>query len=600
MDERDLLQLRSELIELRRRVLELERRSALSPGPAIMQETAQTVAETAPIPLELADEATIPPAPPPIAPPPLSLPLRPPRTAASLESVIGGQWLNRIGIAAVLIGTSYFLKYAFENNWIGPAGRVSIGLLVGIGVVLWSEVFRKRGHEFFSYSLKIVGIGILYLSLWASFQVFHLVPAAVAFGGMVVVTSATALIAVRQNAQILAALALAGGYLTPVLLSTGENHALTLFSYLALLNAAMLVLSLVKPWHRIAGGAFLATLLLYVAWHASWYTRDQLTLAVGFTTLFFVMFLVAPLMARQPEAAGPVPSTASPVLMILILANAVAYFAQLNILLWKEFHDWLAWLAVLLAAVYVLAGALIRRIQDDSPGVRTLSLVHVAAAIGLVTVAVPLKLNAHWITVGWLIEAAALLWVAARQSDSLLRFLGNAALVLGLFRLIFIDHIEAAHLILNARFLTYVLAMAIFAGIALHTASGTSKKDVHTLSIIVLNILALLAINLEVADFSRRNASGHLMRDFTFSAVWMIYSASLMAAGFYKRSSFTRWMSLILMAVTIIKVFFYDLSELERGYRILSFIALGVILLAISFVYQRNLLKLGDETSHRS
>ena len=91
--------------------------------------------------------------------------IRQSRAARDLESRIGSHWLNRIGIAAVLIGVSYFLKFAFDNNWIGPAGRVAIGLLAGIAIVVWSENFRHRGYVIFSYSLKAVGIGVLYLSL---------------------------------------------------------------------------------------------------------------------------------------------------------------------------------------------------------------------------------------------------------------------------------------------------------------------------------------------------------------------------------------------------------------------------------------------------
>ena len=100
--------------------------------------------------------------------------LPPPRVAGTkasaqnLESRIGSHWLNRIGISAVLIGVSYFLKFAFDNNWIGPAGRVAIGLLAGIAIVVWSESFRRRGYRVFSYSLKAVGIGVLYLSLYAA------------------------------------------------------------------------------------------------------------------------------------------------------------------------------------------------------------------------------------------------------------------------------------------------------------------------------------------------------------------------------------------------------------------------------------------------
>jgi uncharacterized membrane protein len=138
-----------------------------------------------------------------------------------LEKKIGQFWLNRIGIVAVLVGVSYFLKYAFENNWIGPGGRVAIGLLAGIGLVIWSEKFRDRGHLAFSYSLKAAGIGTLYLSLWGAFQIYHLLPAGAAFSAMVIVTAATIVLALTQDAELLASFALAGGFATPVLLSTG-------------------------------------------------------------------------------------------------------------------------------------------------------------------------------------------------------------------------------------------------------------------------------------------------------------------------------------------------------------------------------------------
>src|SRR5438309_3207233 len=114
---------------------------------------------------------------------------------ANLESNIGAHWLNRIGIVAVLFGISYFLKYAFENNWIGPTGRVAIGLLAGAAVVTWSESLRRRGYRLFSYSLKALGIAILYLSLWGAFQIYYLIPSAVAFIGMVLVCGFTASLA---------------------------------------------------------------------------------------------------------------------------------------------------------------------------------------------------------------------------------------------------------------------------------------------------------------------------------------------------------------------------------------------------------------------
>src|SRR5579863_7659295 len=111
-------------------------------------------------------------------PPPARLEIVPPQAGARnvsrrvssgrLEARIGSQWLNRVGIAALLIGISYFLKFAFENNWIGPAAQILTGIFAGVALVVWSEWFRIRGYQAFSYSLKAVGIGALYLSLWAA------------------------------------------------------------------------------------------------------------------------------------------------------------------------------------------------------------------------------------------------------------------------------------------------------------------------------------------------------------------------------------------------------------------------------------------------
>jgi hypothetical protein len=139
-------------------------------------------------------------------------------------------------------------------------------------------------------------------------------------------------------------------------------------------------------------------------------------------------------------------------------------------------------------------------------------------------------------------------------------------------------------------------------------------RTVSAISIVVLNVLALIALSREVADFFSRqmadvrpefiNRSTYayrdlhhidIERDFTFSALWMAYGAMLMVIGFLRRSSFVRWQALILIAATTAKVFIYDVSQLDRGYRIVSFIILGILLLAILFVYQRDWLQLSGK-----
>jgi uncharacterized membrane protein len=142
--------------------------------------------------------------------PAFSIPVQIP-VERSLESQIGSQWFNRIGILAVLIGMALFLKLAIDNHWIGPLGRILIGLAAGAGFITWSERFRHRGYSAFAYSLKAVGSGILYLSLWAAFSLFHLIPAGVAFAAMVLVTAFNGFMAWIEDAELLAVYSIAGG-----------------------------------------------------------------------------------------------------------------------------------------------------------------------------------------------------------------------------------------------------------------------------------------------------------------------------------------------------------------------------------------------------
>ena len=152
------------------------------------------------------------------------------------------------------IGVSYFLKYAFDNQWIGPAGRVLIGLLGGMAVVFWSEQVRRCGYAIFSYSLKAIGIGVLYLSLWACSQLYNLIPNPLAFLSMAAITAVTVGLALWQDAEIIAVFATLGAFITPIALSTGVNNAIGLFAYLVILDLGTLILIRYRPWPGVLIG----------------------------------------------------------------------------------------------------------------------------------------------------------------------------------------------------------------------------------------------------------------------------------------------------------------------------------------------------------
>jgi uncharacterized membrane protein len=556
----------------------------------------------------------------PLQPPPPPLPRIPPkpgvappkfaqaahRSSQDLEGTIGKLWLNRIGIIAILIGFAYFLKYAFDSGWIGPGGRVAIGLIAGIAVMVWSESFRRKGSAAFSYSLKAVGIGILYLSLWAASQYFHLVPASAAFVAMALVTASTITLALTQDAEILAVYAMIGGFSTPALVSTGQNHEIVLFSYVALLDLAILAMVSFKPWRRIVWGAMLGTAVMYVGWAAQYYDKTERPVTVLFASAFFAIFALVPLLT--PLTRSRWHRGYSLTLLLLPLVNGGAFFCALYAMYSDEVVR-LTWYAMALAAVYLfLSSQFKRRVGSEPDVVKTVNLLHVAVAIVFITIAIPLKLDAHWITIGWLVESAVLLGIGVKVKSDLLRIFAGCALALGVCRLLFIDDFYTQTLVFNARFATFLVAIAIMAGIVAAGERYASEKEMPFVKMagIALNLLALIALTREANDYFSRHIAElyqqqnmyeatrqmEIARDFSFSAIWIIYGAAMMVIGFWKRSAFIRWQAMVLVAVTIGKVFLYDSRKLQQGYRILAFIALGVMLMAISYAYHRDWFKL--------
>lgn len=188
----------------------------------------------------------------------------------SVETSFGLNWLNRIGALTLVFAAAFFFKYAVDNGWIGPTGRVLLGLFAGVALLGAAHYFNLRGHALFTQGLAGAGVSILYLSFWASSSLYQLIPSPLAFAALVAVTALAGALAYRAKAQALAALGLIGAYITPPALSTGEYRPWILFAYLFLMNAGWLFFARRMNWRvlefiavpatAIVGGAVFAGL----------------------------------------------------------------------------------------------------------------------------------------------------------------------------------------------------------------------------------------------------------------------------------------------------------------------------------------------------
>ncbi|HUY80192.1 MAG TPA: DUF2339 domain-containing protein [Acidobacteriaceae bacterium] len=608
--------LEQRLAQLTQRVYLLE--SALRARGIRLDDTAP--APPQPAPTAAAQQPVIPrPVPPPAAPLPSFATHQPATSDTSLESRIGSQWFNRIGIFAVLIGMAWFLKFAIDNHWIGPAGRVLIGILAGAALIAWSERFRSHGFRAFSYSLKAIGSGVLYLSLWAAFSLFHLIPSPVAFAAMFAVTAFNGFMAWAQDSELLALYAIVGGYSTPLLLSTGQNHEVVLFSYLLLLCVTTLALIALRPWSRLLIGSFFGTIFFFISWSFQFYSTSQFGTTAFFLSLFFLFFAFAPHMVRLNRKTSTTHLAARDAFALFVLPfiNAALGYGGFYLLVDSTGSSAAQpWIALAFAAFYLLL------IRITLPADRTLTAglksLDLVIAVIFITLAIPLETHGRWLTIGWLVEGAALLWLSRIVPQRLLRALGLISLVLGLAALMAINPPASPTLFFNQRFATYLAAIAVFAFTAWLASRSTEVEGLHfpiawdvtaALAALAVSALILIAVSLEIHSYwwnlrysglatTFRNYS--MYAQFTYSAFFMVYGAILLILGFVQRSAFLRWQALILLAFSIGKVFTIDVSQLSQGYRILSFLGLGALLLAVSFAYQRDWLNLRKDTNKAS
>ena len=514
----------------------------------------------------------------------------PSQSDGGFEAVIAGRWLNYVGILALLFAVTFFLKYAFDNNWVGPRGRVGIGLLMGSALYPWSHWLLDRGYKYFSEGIAALGAAVLYLSLWAGWHYYGIFSQSTAFALMIVVTAATMVVAVGRNSERIAFLALIGGLITPMLVSTGENHEVALFTYLTILGVGVLVIAWVRNWKSLPPAQFAATLIYFWGWYSDFYRDNQLTTTIVFATVFFILFATLPVVRswRDGELSGLEAG--------IVLVNSLAYLVALRQMLWPQ-NRWALTVAVLALAAAHLGAE--RWLPEKRGGeLRVARILYAGLALTLVTLAIPIRLDGRWITVAWAVEGAVLIWSGLRVRFAAMRWVGFVMFAIVAGRLAVIS-IPAGDFLLNARFATFAIAVAcILAACYFASAAWTdlseAEKTAYRISAIGANVLALVALSLEFWDAFGRMPSlgidrGHA-QELALSMLWLVYALGLLGAGLWKKLEAMRWQALVLLGVVIVKIFLFDLYFVEKFYRIVSFALLGLALLLISFYYQRQLI----------
>ncbi len=548
-----------ERLERIERVLDV----ATAPKPAPPRTPPEEVAPPPPLPSESA------------MPPPLR---ERHREAPSFEELFGGRVLAWLGGIAVVLGVVFFLVMAVSRGWIDKPTRVVLAFLGSssmLGAALW--LYERKGRTDASLALAAAAIAALYASLTVGTVVYDLMPAAAGFAVAGLVGAVAAAIAVRWSSQVVGGIGILGALLAPVLVDAGSSTSSLVFMAIALV--AVVAVLVWQRWPWLAFGSFLVSSPQLLAWVGHERNRGGwLVPILGVLLLFWILYVLA---ALAHELRVPTEK--------LRVSSALLLFA--NVLLitsagYGVLHDAgrtleaTAWVLTLAAVHVALGFATMRGRISRQIGALLVALGTALSAIGLA-----LALSGPALVAGWAVEAVLLAWLARTTNDQ--RASVGAVLFLGLAGVHVLTFEAPPSALANglehvARGLIGIAMLAIAASVSSRLVVGRLLPWRETLEV-TAGVAAVYLGSVAIVDAATSRQSGQLL----LSAFWGVTGLVALVAGLLRERHRLRLGGLGLLGVAVGKLFLVDLATLQSIYRVGSFIAVGLLLIAGAFAYQR-------------
>ena len=445
-----------------------------------------------------------------------------------LEFQFGSRVLTSVGVVAVLFGMGYFLRYAFDNGLISEVGRVALGLITGAVLLGLGEWFSRK-YPLYGTIMSGGGLGLLYLSLYAGFSFYRVFPVGLSFVGMVLVS------------------------ILGLFLSSGENHPHILFMYLFVLNLAVLGVAWLRRWRALMTVSLLGTLLVYLGWFWTYFTRDQFGVAMGYASLFFLLFLGSILVRHFRQAAQPDEAD-----ILVTMLNAGAYFCIGYDVIHQVYPESVGFFTLLLAFLHIGLALAVR--GSNEYGDRLAKLFS-AVSVVLFALYAPIEFDTSWVSIGWVAEATVLLMMSLS-----LRSLWLRNFSLGVFTLAFLR----------------IVAWDAFGGFGATNVPWANSRMLTLLIVLTLYIAVIIFI--EVQNHLRKYEE--FFDDFGQQAIVFIELQSvgvLLWLGGAEITQFHRsfWLAMFLILVAVVSGFLGLIVKrgalFGAGYLILMLAGLRVI-----------------------
>ncbi|HET7226793.1 MAG TPA: DUF2339 domain-containing protein [Candidatus Eisenbacteria bacterium] len=578
---------RDELRRMRARLEQLERRAdaAGAPPVVVVPPAAETPAAAAGDPAR-----GVTPAPAPVLPIPAS---PPPVPARSFEQLVGGVWLLNAGAVLVLLGVFFLILWGYATGRLGPGVLVAAG--VGLGVALvWRGVRTARQVPVFGHGLAGVGVGVVWLSLYLGHFTLRTLDAPATFVALTLVSLGTVVLGLWQCAEAIGALGVAGAFVPLALgawlpLQGFSLDAHALLAWLLAVDVTVGVLAARAAWGRLH---LLALALTAYIWLIVPATRMLDGLAAGGLIVLYALFGLA-LLPRIAAVRARVGAAEIAVVALAPLALVVSLWGWLG----TRTDASAAALLLGLAAMWFGAARWVEPRRVDQDLWRPLT----GAGTVFLTAALQRVTGPDVTPIAWTAEGVVLVWLGLARQGGWLRFCGHAVAALGaldlLVRFVISPSPGGAVPFVGPLALERLATIVLLGALALRL--GRARQSLPAFErfasrawTVGVNTLLMVWSAIECGRLAQWLVAGApVARDFRApvftSLAWLLQAVALLLLGWRSATGFRRWLGLALLALVTLKFVFVDLARADVFWRFLVALGAGLVMLALSYLYQR-------------
>lgn len=499
----------------------------------------------------------------------------------NMEIFLGGNVLGKLGILAIVLATMWFIKLAFDNQWVNESGRIYTGILLGFAIMAAAAALGRRLMRVVPAPLLGAGISVLYVSVFSAYHYYGLLEIQETFAAMVLLSAYATFLSVISNKQSLYVFGLLGAFLAPVMLSRGENSYRFLFTYTALIQAGYLWVSTRRVFTLSGYMVLIGSAVTWGAWSVAYMEKSNYWVPLAILIFTFVVFF-----ARQMFVSF-VHKAEDRVIDFALLPGSLLFLAGAGYTLTHHHYNSATGHFLLLCAWLLVACILIvHRWSTKQPQSKTPSVLFPLLAyetLLIVFASITDFFDGREMTFAWILFASALSLSSVRLKKELPLVLSVLAWVLVLFRMVFIEYSMYTHwVVLNPRF-----ALFVAAGIGLTLTYLLHKRAPFASYVKGFAFAAMFSFIWGALLENHDAIESRHYRNLGYSYVLAAYALVFLVYGFSRNHKTLRLSGIALAGLVVAKLYFWDIWTMSRLVRIIAGFSLGIALIVLSILYQK-------------